>query len=104
MRRRSAAWSLAALLAVPAALLAHGGHQHVMGTVTKADTETLEVKTKDGAVVTVSLTPDTKYLRGKEAAAAADLQEGMRVVVDTRKDGARTVAVEVKLGVVKAPK
>jgi hypothetical protein len=35
------------------------------------------------------------------AAAAADVKEGTRVVVDTRKDGARTVAVEVKLGVAK---
>lgn len=103
MTRRATAWALAALLAAPAAALAHGGHQHVMGTVSKAGPDSLDVKTKDGTVVTVALTPETKYLRGKEPATAADLHEGMRVVVDTRKDGARTVAVEVKLGVVKPP-
>jgi hypothetical protein len=100
MNRRALLAALA-VLAVPVTLRAHGGHDHVMGTVTAVSAETLEVEDKAGKRVVVHLTAQTKYLRGKEAAAAADVKEGPRVVVDTRKDGARTVAVEVKLGVAK---
>ena len=79
--------------------LAHGGHPHVMGTVAAIAADHLEVKTKDGKTVSVPLTRDTKYLRGDQPAAPADVRTGERVVVHL---GAQGTAAEVHLGAAKA--
>lgn len=71
-----------------------------MGTVTAVAADHLQVKTKDGKDVTVPLTKATRYLKGKDKAAKADVHVGDRVVVDLEKGGA---AEEVRLGSGKAP-
>jgi hypothetical protein len=40
---------------------------------------------------------DTKYLKGSRAAALIDLKPGTRVVVETKMDGDKTIAISVKL-------
>lgn len=82
------------VLAAPAPLLAHG-KGHVMGTVSAVDATHIEVKTKDGKTVSVTLTDKTKYKRGETAAANGDVKPGMRVSVHLAEDGS---AGEVRLG------
>lgn len=91
------ALSILALL-VSTTLFAHGGHEHTMGTVSAIDAKHVEVKTQDGKTVSIQLTPDTKYVKGKTVAAFADVAAGMRVMVESKKDKDQLVAVEVQLG------
>jgi hypothetical protein len=80
---------------------AHEGHAHkIMGTVTavQADSTHIEVKTTEGKVVTIQVTPDTKYLAGSKPAALSDLVVGARVVVTAKMEQQKTIATEIKVG------
>lgn len=97
--RRTLAQALASLaFLVSATLFAHGGHEHTMGTVTAIDAKHVEVSTQDGKTVSVQLTPDTKYVKGKTAAKFADVAVGARVMVESKKDKNQLVAQEVQIG------
>ncbi|MFL6235375.1 MAG: hypothetical protein ACJ76N_19725 [Thermoanaerobaculia bacterium] len=87
MRKISMILALTFLL-LAAAALAHEGHHHVMGTIKTVAADHIEVTTKGGKSVTVPLAAETKYFKGKETAAKADLKVGERVVVDLGKSGA----------------
>jgi Cu/Ag efflux protein CusF len=91
-----------ALWTAPAS--AHGGHEHVMGTIKAVDHEArkVDVSTRDGKVVAVLIDDKTKYLKGTAAAAAKDLAVGDRVVVDAAKENGQLVAREIRLGTAKA--
>jgi hypothetical protein len=98
-RRVILAAALAALLAVPMSVRAHEGHAHkVMGTVTVRQDNQLEVKTKDGKTVTITLNEKTSFVRGKEKVGLDALKPGERVVVDVGNGKAPLTAREVKLG------
>lgn len=89
--------SIATLLA-SATLFAHGGLVHTMGTVTAIDAKHIEVKTQEGAIVSIQLSGDTKYVKGKAPAKPSDVAVGMRVMVESKKDKEKLVAAEVRLG------
>lgn len=91
------ALSISALL-VSTALFAHGGHEHTMGTVSAIDAKHLEVKTQDGKTISIQLTTDTKYVKGKAPAALSDVTAGTRVMVESKKDKNQLVAAEVQIG------
>ena len=81
---------------VPALILAHGGHKHVIGTVVSMNATSIVVKTTSGNV-SVPLSSATKYYHGsttKHAATAGDVANDMRVVVHL---GGDRKAVEVHL-------
>src|SRR5437763_15757819 len=87
---------LAAMFLVPASLLAHGGHPHVLGTVASINATTIVVTTSAGSK-SVGLAGATKFYRGSgesHPATAADVKTGMRVVVHLGGDGK---AVEVHI-------
>jgi hypothetical protein len=92
--------ALALAAAAPLPALAHGGHDHVMGTVKAVDLKarTVEVETKDGKRVTVQIDDKTKYLRGTAAAAESDLAAGLRVVIDASTVDGKHLAKEIRLG------
>lgn len=71
-------FSLAAVAA-----LAHGGEEHVMGTVTKVTADSITVKTTAKEPVTVNVVPATKFTmnNGKMAMKFDDLKVGNRVVI-----------------------
>ena len=100
MNRKQLTRALIALFAVVAApaVWAHGGQEHVMGTVSSASATELVVKTTTGAEKTIQLTADTKVEKDGELSTAADLQPGQRVVVHTRKQGDALTAVLIKTG------
>ena len=91
--------ALVAALAVPAYARAHEGHAHkVMGTITMRHENHLEVKTKDGKTVTITLSEKTAIVRGKQKVDLEALKPGERVVVDVGNGKAPMTARQVKLG------
>lgn len=73
---------LAAALVMPAVARAHEGHAHkVLGTVSAVTANTVEMKTPEGKVVTVTLNQKTTFARGKQKVDATAVKVGERVVV-----------------------
>ena len=88
---------LTLLLACAAQVFAHGGFDHVTGTVVKLDNNVLTVKTAKGDVP-VTLDAKTEITRGDHPAQAADLKAGVRVVVDIPEGSKTKLAHSVKIG------
>ena len=80
--------------------LAHGGAEHLMGTISAIENDHLILKTTDGKTISVMIGLKTKYLKGKAAVTKADLTVGSRVVIDATKDEKMKMytASEVTLG------
>lgn len=88
---------LTLLLACAAQILAHGGFDHVTGTVVKLENNVVTVKTAKGDVP-VSLDAKTEITRNDKPAQAADLKSGVRVVVDIPEGSKTKLAHSVKIG------
>jgi hypothetical protein len=78
--------------------LAHGGFEHVRGTVTKVSADSVTVETAEKTSVDVGLNAKTTYARGTKAVKAADMKVGDRVVIDATKHEEKLVAASIKLG------
>ena len=93
-------------LALTAGLaLAHGGFDHLQGTLITVKGNVLTVKTTKGNE-DVKLDAKTEITKGDQKAQASDLLPGMRVIVDVP-EGAKEkppVAHSVKIGVAAAAK
>lgn len=83
--------------------LAHGGIEHVMGTVTAITDHSLSIKTRDGTVTTVEFDGETKFIKGDAAATVKDVQTGSRVVIHAHKRDTSLHAATVKIGTSAAP-
>ena len=106
MSKRAAILGLGIALAWGGATLAHEGHQHpadkVMGTVVQVHTAAvshIEVKTPQGETVVLTADANTKYLKGKTAAALADIKAGTHIVATVTKDGQVNKVSEIQIGV-----
>jgi hypothetical protein len=88
---------LGLFLACAGQVFAHGGFDHVTGTVVKLENNVLTVKTAKGDA-TVTLDAKTEITRNEHAAQVADLKPGVRVVVDIPEDSKTKVAHSVKIG------
>src|SRR5438105_772850 len=86
------------LLAFAAHVMAHGGFEHVIGTVVKLENNVLTVKTAKGNV-DVRLNEKTEITRNDRKAELADLKPGIRVVVDVPVNSKDRVAQGIKIGV-----
>ncbi|HLK62611.1 MAG TPA: hypothetical protein VKU19_04170 [Bryobacteraceae bacterium] len=86
------------LLALCLQLFAHGGFDHVIGTVVTVANNVLTVKTAKGNV-DVRLNEKTEITKNDQKAAAADLKPGTRVVVDIPEGSKDKIAHSVKIGV-----
>jgi preprotein translocase subunit YajC len=78
---------------------AHGDQVHVMGTVSKIETDTITVATTAGGEKTVKLVAATKFLKGESPATPKDLKVGDRVVIHAKPNGPVLEATEVKIGI-----
>jgi hypothetical protein len=96
--RQAVRWLIVALLASAIELIAHGGFDHVTGTVVKLDNNVLTVKTSKGNVE-VRLNEKTEITKGDQKAEIADLKPGTRVVVDIPEGSKDKIAHSVKVGV-----
>lgn len=86
------------LLAFANQTFAHGGFDHVIGTVVKVANNVLTVKTAKGTV-DVNLNEKTEITKSDQRAVIADLKPGARVVVDVPEHSKVKVAHSVKIGV-----
>ncbi len=96
--RRALTLFLATALLAAVQLFAHGGFEHVMGTVTKITAQTVTVMTAANKTVDVAVNDKTTYARGAQKIAAGDLKVGDRVVIDATGEDPKLVAASVKVG------
>jgi hypothetical protein len=82
-------------------VFAHGGFDHVMGTVVKVANNVLTVKTTKGNV-DVKLDDKTELTKNDQKAMLTDLKPGVRVVVDIPEGSKDKIAHSVKIGVAAA--
>jgi exosome complex RNA-binding protein Rrp4 len=74
---------MACISLIAVAALAHGGEEHVIGTVARVSQDSITVDTTS-KMVTVAVVPETKFIRSKAAAKFADLNIGDRVVIHAK--------------------
>jgi len=86
------------LLAAVQQLIAHGGFDHVIGTVVKVENNVVTVNTSKGNV-DVRLNEKTEITKDNQRADTADLKPGTRVVIDIPEGSKDKIAHSVKLGV-----
>ncbi len=85
------------VIGASAPAFAHGGFDHVRGTVVKVANNVLTVKTAKGNV-DVKLDNHTDLTRNDQKAQLADLKPGARVIVDVPKGNQEVVAHSIKIG------
>ncbi len=98
LKRGAVALSIFGMLAIAGQLSAHGGFDHVVGTVVKVEQNVLTVKTAKGNV-DVRLNEKTEITRSGQKSGIADLKPGTRIVVDVPEGAKEKIAHSVKVGV-----
>jgi hypothetical protein len=91
-------WALLGALLVSAPAFAHGGMEHILGTVTGITDHTLSVKTSDGAALTFEFDGETKFTKGDAPATVKDVRVGSRVAIHAHKHDNALHAAEVRIG------
>ena len=89
--------TISLLLTFALAGFAHGGFDHVQGTVVKVENNVLTVKTSKGNS-NVKLDAKTEITQSDKPATAADLKAGVRVIVDVAEGDKNMVAHSIKIG------
>jgi hypothetical protein len=89
--------ALAGSLFLAAPVFAHGGFDHVRGTVVKVAGNVITVKTDKG-LVEVKLDDKTELTKDNHKAQRSDLTPGVRVVVDMPENSKDKIAHSVKIG------
>jgi hypothetical protein len=96
---------MVAALALPAAVLAHGGHLHkALGTIARIDGVHVDVKTTDGKTIMLVVDKKTAVTRGKDKLDATALKAGERVSVDYMEENKMMMARAIKLSTARAAK
>ncbi len=89
-------FAFAALLTVGA--FAHGGVEHLKGTVTKVDGGSITLAVEKGPPILLATDAKTEFSRGKAAATLKDVAVGDKAVVHAVKHDEHLIAQVVKLG------
>ena len=89
---------------LPTIATAHGGEEHVIGTVTKVSDASITVKTTAGKTVEVGFDAKTAYARGKETIQKSDIKVGDRIVIHAAEVNEKLVAHTVEIGAATAAK
>ena len=102
--KHSRSWLLALVLtfagfgSFSTSAYAHGGYEHVMGTVQSVGANVISVKQTNERTMDVRLDAKTTFTRGPEALHKNDVKTGGRVVIEASKHDGDLVAHQVKLG------
>jgi uncharacterized membrane protein len=95
--------AILSLALVPTIATAHGGEEHVIGTVTKISDASVTVKTAAGKTVEVGFDAKmTTYERAKQPIQKTDIRVGDRIVIHAMEVNEKLVAHTVELGVATA--
>jgi hypothetical protein len=98
LERAVTAWlAIVVLISATAPIWAHGGFDHVRGTVVKVANNILTVKTPQGNV-DVKLSDKTEFTKDDQKAQLLDLTPGARVVVDIPEGNKDKLAHSIKIG------
>ena len=94
-----AIFALAVLALLPATVFAHGGEEHVIGTVTRISDTSITVKTRAGKTVEVGFGTKTTFAQAKKPIQKSDIKVGDRVVIHAVEVNEKLVAHTVEIGV-----
>ncbi|HXJ43031.1 MAG TPA: DUF5666 domain-containing protein [Bryobacteraceae bacterium] len=87
------------VLAISTGLFAHGGAEHLTGTVKALNADSLTIETTKHETLTIALTAKTVAMKSKAKGDLKDLKAGDRVVVHAEKNKAgQFEAEEVDFG------
>ena len=75
---------IASIAMIAGLAFAHGGEEHVIGTVSSVSAASISVKASTGKVTTVAVVPESKFTKDKASATVADLKVGYRVVIHAK--------------------
>jgi Domain of unknown function (DUF5666) len=78
--------------------IAHGGLEHVIGTVASISDTSVTVKTADGKTVEVVFDAKTTYAKSEHPIQKTDIKVGDRVVIHAAKTGDTLTAHTVAIG------
>ena len=90
--------AIVSLALLPTIATAHGGEEHVSGTVTKISDTSVTVKTKAGKTVDVGFDAKTTYARAKQPIQKIDIKVGDRIVIHAIEMNEKLVAHTVEIG------
>jgi hypothetical protein len=98
------AFAVLALALLPTITLAHGGEEHVTGTVTQISDTSVTVKTTTGKTVEVGFDAKTTYTKAKQTIQKTDIRVGDRIVIHAVEVNEKLVAHTVEIGAAAAAK
>ena len=87
-----------ALALLPTIASAHGGEEHVTGTVTAVSDTSVTVKTTAGKSVEVGFEAKTTYARAKQPIQKTDIKVGDRIVIHAVEVNEKLVAHTLEIG------
>jgi hypothetical protein len=91
--------AILSLALLPTIAIAHGGEEHVTGTVTKISDTSVTVKTTAGKIVEVGFDAKmTTYARAKQPIQRTDIKVGDRIVIHAMEVNEKLVAHSVEIG------
>ena len=90
--------TIVAMILIAGVAYAHGGMEHIMGTVVSMTDNSITVKTTDGKTQTVDTTADTKYTQMDKPIDMKGLKVGDHIVIHAAKKNGKLTAAEVKVG------
>ena len=97
--------AIVSLALLPTIASAHGGEEHVTGTVTKVTDTSVTVKTTAGKTVEVGFDAKmTTYERAKQAVQKSDIKVGDKIVIHAMEVNEKLVAHSIELGAAPAAK
>src|SRR5882757_8635049 len=92
------------LALLPTIAVAHGGEEHVTGTVTKISDTSVTVKTTAGKTVEVGFDAKTTYARAKRPIQKTEIKAGDRIVIHGAEVNGKLVGHTVEIGTANAAK
>ena len=90
--------AIVSLALLPTVAIAHGGEEHVTGTVTNISNTSVIVSTRAGKTVEVGFDAKTTYARAKQPIQKTDIKVGDRVVIHAMEMNEKLVAHTVEIG------
>ncbi len=91
--------AILSLALLPTIATAHGGEEHVTGTVTKISDTSVTVKTTAGKIVEVGFDAKmTTFERAKQPIQKTDIKVGDRIVIHAMEVNEKLVAHTVEIG------
>ncbi len=99
-----AIFGILAVALLPTIASAHGGEEHVIGTVMNISDTAVTVKTTAGKMVEVGFDPMTTFARAKQTIQKSGIKVGDRVVIHAKEVNEKLVAHTVEIGAATAAK